>query len=224
MARQKSEFVSAAGTVFEIVKGLSDEVRTLGGSDDSLRRLLAEQPLRRQVAELLVGSPVRTALSDPYQVRVDHFGRSLAQVIEAGHYDGYVNPNYQKMEGWSVWTQRDGSPVERALHEQTEELRLFHLGAHFGEDYYPTSDEVIKALAGLGMMPTVCRLPFFGEQHPEVQRQFPIIELGSLRVHPNGRRRVASLWSNSDKRDLSLIWDDPDNQWHPRCRVLAASK
>lgn len=54
MARQKSEFLSALGTLFEIVKSLIEEVRSLGGGDEHFRRIVSDKKLRRKLAEFIV--------------------------------------------------------------------------------------------------------------------------------------------------------------------------
>ncbi|MFA6603911.1 MAG: hypothetical protein WCT10_03670 [Patescibacteria group bacterium] len=64
MVQKKSEFVSAAGTTFEIIQKLSGAVRDLGGSDDHLRRILSDEELRREIAKLLVAGTCRKTLGD----------------------------------------------------------------------------------------------------------------------------------------------------------------
>lgn len=211
MAREKSEFVSAAGTVFEIVKGLSDEVRTLGGSDDALRRLLAEQPLRRQVAELLVVKQV----GDKYVVTVN-YGKQLKTLIAAGGYD-WVNDYYEGLT-WGDWKEPDGeTPAQFPSRGKVEtEVVLVHL------DRYAETSEVLAELESRGLRPAnVAELVSFGIDHPEVQREFPVVELGSIWVGPDGHRYVAYLWSRSDRRYLDLRWYD--GQWPPLDRFLAVS-
>lgn len=56
MALIKSEFLSAFGIAYQIFKSLVDEVKNLGGNDENLRRIETDPVLRRQVAELIVGS------------------------------------------------------------------------------------------------------------------------------------------------------------------------
>lgn len=212
MARQKSEFVSAAGTVFEIVKGLGDEVRELGGSDDDLRRLLTEQPLRCQVAELLVVKRV----GDKYVITVN-YGKQLKTLVVDGGYD-WVN-DYYEGQTWGDWKEPDGeTPAQFPSRRKLEtELVLVHL------DRYAETSEVLAELDSRGLRPAnVAELLAFGIAHPDIQREFPIIELGSIWVRPSGSRRVAYLWSRSDRRYLRLDWYD--RQWDPDYRFLAVSK
>mgnify|MGYP001572432894 CR=1 FL=1 len=62
MARQKSEFVSAFGTSFEIFKRLADEVLAQGGGDDDLRRVLNDDIVVRDMVSVLRGSVVVQAI------------------------------------------------------------------------------------------------------------------------------------------------------------------
>ncbi len=55
MSRPKSEFLSALGVMFQIWKALVDEVLSLGGGDEDLRRIQTDSNLRRKLAELIVG-------------------------------------------------------------------------------------------------------------------------------------------------------------------------
>lgn len=54
MARPKSEFLKAAGVMWEIIQALVNEVLSLGGDDNSLRRILTNGKLRRELALLVV--------------------------------------------------------------------------------------------------------------------------------------------------------------------------
>ncbi len=56
MARQKSDFLKSLGTMLEIWKAIVDEVLSLGGNDENLRRILTSKTLRRQIAELIVST------------------------------------------------------------------------------------------------------------------------------------------------------------------------
>ena len=60
MPSKKSPFLSAAGTTFQILKALVDEVLSQGGDDESLRLILTDEAVRKSVANILVnaGKPV----------------------------------------------------------------------------------------------------------------------------------------------------------------------
>lgn len=54
-----------------------------------------------------------------------------------------------------------------------------------------------------------------GAEYPELQKQFPIVALGSVWQDPGGRRRVPYLRWDGGGRDLDLYWfgDDWDERW-----------
>ncbi len=56
MARPKSEFLKAVGTGWEIFQAIVNEVLSLGGNDEHLRRVLTSKTLRKQIAELIIGT------------------------------------------------------------------------------------------------------------------------------------------------------------------------
>ncbi|MBI2484128.1 hypothetical protein HYV71_03010, partial [Candidatus Uhrbacteria bacterium] len=74
--------------------------------------------------------------------------------------------------------------------------------AHFNR--YISSEKVIDILAKLGYRPgTFEELVAFGADHPEIQRQFPIVALGTV-VSVDGERGVPGLWDGSGGRFLGL--------------------
>jgi hypothetical protein len=56
MARQKSDLLKALGTMLEIWKALVDEVLSLGGNDEHLRRILTSKILRKSLAQTIIDS------------------------------------------------------------------------------------------------------------------------------------------------------------------------
>lgn len=53
MARKQSQFVSASGTSFEILKRIADEVMAQGGDDENLRRVLTDDGVVKDIAKVL---------------------------------------------------------------------------------------------------------------------------------------------------------------------------
>ncbi len=195
-----SEFVSAAGKVFELIKKLSDEVRNLGGSDEDLRRILSDSSLTRQLAELIVGSNANV-----FPLVID-YTQSLAEMVATGKYSaGAVNTNITE----------EHFPVETG--EANVQSVLVHL------DRTVDSDQVLRELDKRGLRPaTMVELLAFGAQHPDAQRQFPIVALGSVWADPDDDRRVGCLWGRPASRELHLSWFD--GQWGAHCRFLAVRK
>ncbi len=61
-----------------------------------------------------------------------------------------------------------------------------------------------------------------GAEYPDLQKEFPIVALGSVWRDLGGRRLVAYLAYWRSKRSLGLRWVGLD--WGGPCRFLAASK
>ena len=183
MARQKSEkseFVSALGTAFEMVKLIAEEVYALGGSDNDLRRIIKDRKLRQQIAKLLVAN-----LGEVYPL--DVFGHSINDLVKQGNY------------GWSNSDINDGNFQADEMHQAEVILK------HFDKDM--STEAVLKALDADGLRPaTMSELLEFSSRYPELQKQFPIVALGSFWQGPGGRRCVGYLYYFGGPRELSLLW------------------
>lgn len=207
--RTKSEFVSSAGTAFELVKKLSDEVNGLGGNDDHLRQIISGDGVARQIAELLVARLEPRA----FDLSVD-YSRPLAEVVAAGKYsysnDNITEENFPTDKG-------DPEVVGNPTGVNVTQAVLVHL------DRVAKGDDVLAGLERQGLRPgTMFELAHFGEQHPEVQRQFPVVALGSVWADPDGRRCVGCLWEDGGHQGLGLGWYV--GRWGASDRFLAFRK
>lgn len=202
-ARQKSEFVSALGTAFEIFKAIAQEVYTLGGSDGDMRRILKERALCQQIAKLLVVN-----LGEVYPVNI--FGKGIDELVKQGNYD-WVNDSIN-----------DRNFKADEMHQTEIFLK------HFEQNM--SAEAVLKALDADGLRPaTMSELLEFGIRYPELQRQFPIVALGSVWQYISGKpfewgskRHVGYLFSGVDERKLGLRRLDVD--WNGHCRFAAVRK
>lgn len=196
MARNKSEFVSASGTVFEIVKALSDEINSLGGDDSHLRKIISDRKLRKELAKKLVGN---TAIN-VYQINVSG---KINDAVKVGNYD---------------WSNNDVNDQHfQADQSHGVEITLRHF------DKAMNTDAVLKALDAEGLRPaTISELLALGIQFPELQRQFPIIALGSFWRDSFAYRHVGCLRSDGGERRLSLYWFSFD--WNDCWRFAAVRK
>lgn len=203
MARQKSLFLSAFGTAFEIWKALVEAVIAKGGTDDDLRRILTDETLRDKIADLIVAK-VAEATDPIFKVEVD-YGLSLAEMIKAGRYDwmdGGITPERLPVSG-------EGK-AEVAL-------ELVHLNR------LASTDEVLAELDRRGLRPaTPPEHLAFGAKFPDLQRQFQIVALGSRIVDPDGRRFFTCLDWNDGGRVLRLCAGA--SGWHHIYRFLALRK
>ncbi len=138
------------------------------------------------------------------------YSRSLAVMIAAGSY-GYANPNILA----------DNFPMRG---EGTQEIETF-LVQFWNWDIY--SEKAITELDKRGYRPAnISELLAFGERYPDLQRQFPIVALGSEWQPRGGGRLYPFLDTDGGVRRLCL-----DNLgipyyggWSDRYRFLAVRK
>ncbi len=131
---------------------------------------------------------------------VADYSRSLEDLIVAGSYD-YVNPEIAKVSF---------QPFEG---ERGRKKKFFKLYYFFGEDLQ--FDDAIGEMKKDGSRPAIHQeLLVLGETYPEIQRQFPIIALGTICFNCDGYRCVVELWGDSEKRGLDLVWYDGDWRGH----------
>lgn len=239
MALSRDNEIKAAGKggtmLAEFWLKFTAQVQERGGTFADLHRLAQKpegEPIIRQMAELLVRGEnasavsrtgkIEAALSKPYPTTVN-YGRSPKTMAKAGKYpDGY-NSYYDDMK-WSEWKAPDGSKlIVPKRGTVKKELRLFHLGAYFGNDHFPTSKEVSTVLVEHGLVVEIGQtVPALGAKYPELGTKFPVIALGSVWFDPGGRRHVAVRWHDAGERDLGLRWVSPGGQWGPDDRVLVS--
>jgi len=142
------------------------------------------ESLARVLREAL--TPDGKPAGNTYPLSVD-YGRSVEDAVKAGRYDwadsGITSKN---------------SPTERKA-EVAVELIYFKL--------YISTDEALRELDRMDYRPAeLHELLAFGEKYPEVQREFPIVALGSVLHDRFGRRFVPSLDRHGSGRILNLDW------------------
>jgi len=142
-----------------------------------------------------------------YTVAVD-YSRSLEEMIAAGEYDsvnGNITPDHFPIKGQG---------------KQEGAVTLFH----FNRDM--ESDEVIAEMDKAEHRPAVIEeLLAFGESHAALQREFPIIALGSRWQIPHdtiSRVPELGLRGSSSDRYLNAVW--LENKWDDNYRFLAVRK
>lgn len=198
MTRKTSEFLKAFGTSQEIFKAITDEVLSRGGGDDDLRRILSDQSLRRKLGDLIVAAP-----RDRYSVTVN-YDQSLKDMIAAGRYD-YVNADI---------TAKNFPINARGKTEVAIEL------VHF--DRRMTSEEVLSEFDKRGLRAAILFEGLaFAAANPDLQRQFPIVFLGSVRDWL-GYRDVPCLGRDGSGRGLYLSWFEVG--WGEPSRFAAVRK
>jgi hypothetical protein len=123
-----------------------------------------------------------------YPLSVD-YGRSVEDGAKAGRYD-WVNPD---ITSCNFPTKRKGT-AEVAV-------ELINFNRHV------STDEALRELDGMGYRPAeLHELLAFGEKYPEVQREFPVVALGSVWQYRVGVRVVPYLGRGGSGRRLGLGW------------------
>lgn len=88
---------------------------------------------------------------------------------------------------------------------------------------YAERQEIIAEMDTLNVRPALSP-EFFAltKAYPDLQRQFPLVGLGSVWVGSDGDRRVLYAGGDSGERNLRLIWDG--SGWPGGCRFPAVRK
>lgn len=226
---EKSAIVAASGMMSAVWLDLQSAVRECGGSDEDLYRLNTPdgKSTIAKLADIIVASNGKQAKASnggfTYSVTID-YNKSLVDMIVAGKYD-YVNSNIAEknfpIQRPSVSEADTGNGPYRApgIQNDSIEIVLVHLNK------VATTTEVLAHMDKLGLRPArIEELLAFGEKYPAVQREFPVVALGSVWVNSVQDRSVAYLRSNGSERCLYLRWDDPVGAWCEVVRFAAVSK
>lgn len=188
MARKDiSAIVRGAGMAADIWMKLDKAVKDRGGGDEDIHRLATEEGERliSEIADLVVRSG---RMKDVFSVTVN-YNQTVEDMVKAGEYD---------------WKNQDiNSRNFPIIRRGTSEFEI-HL-VHFGKTM--SSEDVLRELDKMGLrsaeFPELLRL---GATHPDLQRQFLIVALGSVFRGPYGYRYVPVLWTSSGRRELDLGW------------------
>lgn len=142
--------------------------------------------------------------SNLYPLTVD-YSRSVADGIRAGHYD-WVN---QDITARHFPTEKSG--CTRVL------VELLHL------DRNASAEEVLAEMEARGLRPAdLHELLAEGEKYPEIQREFPVVALGSAWRGSGGDRRVPYIRRDGSRRLLGLGWTE--SAWDGHCRFAVVRK
>ena len=108
-------------------------------------------------------------------------------------------------------------PAELSGQKTTISSKLFH----FDRDI--SSKDAISEMEKAGYRPaTLAELLALGEAHPELQKEFPIVALGSVWRVGDGVRLVPVLGFDGDGRGLGLGW--LDDGWDVNYRFFGVRK
>ncbi len=138
------------------------------------------------VRRFLAGEITVSASQITFSVTLD-YRRSLAEMIQAGHYD-WVSPEI---------TADHFSVSGEGCHQRTIALLNFNRQL--------TSEQIIAKLDEEGFRPAkIEELLALGEAQPQLQKKFTIIALGSCWVDLSGEQLVPCLHGDDNSRILCL--------------------
>jgi hypothetical protein len=166
-----------------------------------------QDALARVLMEALAPPAVTKSLGDIYRVTVD-YTRSLAEMIAAGKYD-WTNPDINEKNFPIV---RPEQAVDGVI-----EVILVHLNK------VVSTADFLRYCEENSLRPgTLPELLALAVAHPELQRQFPIVALGSVWASRDGGRYSPDLYDWDGRRELNL--DERGAVWREGCRFLAVGK
>ncbi|MBI3589296.1 MAG: hypothetical protein HY093_02685 [Candidatus Liptonbacteria bacterium] len=203
MAKSVPATVSGAGLITGFWSALEKARQKRGISDADFHAAVTEEsPLIERFAEMILES---SKPKFPTYTLSINYDRSVADGIAAGKYD-WVNSDITQ----------DHFPSKR---NDTAEVGVQLV--HFERDM--TTDDVLCELDKLGLRPAeLPELLALGEKHPDLQREFPVVALGSRWLHSHGRWLVPALARHDAERALRLRWVDVG--WGGIYRFAAVSK
>ena len=137
------------------------------------------------------------------------YSRTLKEMINAGNY-GWANDDITE-KNFPLPTKLLGKKI-------TASTKLFHF------DRRISSEDAISEMNKAGYRPaSLPELLALGEIHPELQKDFPIVALGSVWCGEDGHRDVPVLTFNDSRRELYLGWLDY-HDWDDYCRFFGVRK
>ncbi len=186
----KSAVARGASMAASVWSKLDGKVKAKGGTKDAIHVLDTPDGdgLLDAIADLLVKAELKTR--NRFPVTVD-YAQPLADQIWEGKYGSaneYITSANFPLTGTGV--------VESEI-----------ILVHFDRDI--SSDDAVAELNRMGLEPAKLEhATAFGAKYPDVQREYPIVFLGSSWVDPRGDRRVPCLDGWDDRYGLHL------GRWH----------
>lgn len=207
--KKRSGFLSGMGKAFEIFKAITNAVLDAGGDDTDMEMILKDISLQNQIADLIVGA--KKVAADTFRAEVAYIQPKFAELKSA--FD-WVNDDYRRAKFEAI-------KICEAISRETREVTFQYVHMNRGA----STEEVLVEMDRCGLRPALFEeLLAFAKAHPDEQRKYPIVVLGSVWVRPDGNRLVACLNEYDGRRrlHLRLFWCGGD--WVGGCRFLAVRK
>lgn len=190
MAKHVSVIVSGAGWIAGFTERLIEALEARGCTHQDIHALVTSKarPAMEKIADA-VAELIRQAKNVAFCLTGIGDGRTTEELVWAGNYN-YANPNITS-KNFPARAQKRGV-VDVVLLE-------------FDRDV--TSEEAIAEATKQGLeRPTHEDALYFGVEHPEVQRERPVVFLHEPWRAPHGDPYVLVLWSYAGYRLLFLYW------------------
>jgi hypothetical protein len=134
-----------------------------------------------------------------------NYDRSVEDGVWAGRYD------------WSNSDITSGHFLSDRRGTTEADIHLIHFNKVM------SAEQVLIKLDRMGFRPAgIQHALAFGEKYPDIQREFPIVFLGSVWQSPRGHRDCPCLDGSDARRELSLDWVGAG--WDEDCRLAAVRK
>jgi len=197
--------ISGAGWIGSLAQGIVKGLRGKGISDEEIRKLVSDEvetPIGK-IVEVLAETLRKAA--NVFSVLVD-YGRSVADLVADGKYD------------WKNDDVNDKNFPDFRPRKGTVEVQLIHFNRVI------STENVLNELDRQGLKAAdLHTLLSLGAKYPDLQREFPIVALGSVWQNRNGgNRRVLCLLRDGSGRSLDLRWGVVD--WCGVYRFAAVRK
>lgn len=207
MARHVSAIVSGAGWMASFTDRLLEGLVTRGCTNEEIHALVTSKtrPAMDKIADA-VAELIRT-MKNVFRLTKVGDGRTTEELVRDGAYN-YVNPNIISAK----------FPV-RQMKRGPREIVLLEF------DHDPTSDEVLAEAERRGDLerPTYEDALYFGVEHPEVQRERPVVFLHEpVEIGTFSFGHLLYLWSSRGSRSLDLSFFG--NWWNRNFRFAFVRK
>lgn len=202
MSTSSGLWTAGYGEIGATLKALEDAGVTL----DHLARIRSDKKFAKSVGAFIAngGCDAASTPATEFSLHVN-YGRKIEDAVKDGKYD---------------WSNSDITSKNFPTTRKGTADVVLHL-IHFDRDI--ESDDAIAEMDKMGLRPAETHeLLALGAAQPDLQREFPIIALGSVWQGRVGYRCVPCLYRGGSERGLGLLWFGFG--WHAYCRFAAVPK
>lgn len=192
MAREKSELKSGMGKAMETFIALVQEVEDIGGSDENIRQIKTDESLRRQIADLIVGTYEQEVNYDDSQWKtIQRDGYAYVGDVTVDDYPE-TQTGKKKVRFREVWLDHD--PLDDEVLQLAKQIKCRQ----------PSRAESETVIRKRYTKEQLAKNPRIGLIGPAVQRR-------------GGLRRA---YVRGDGGGVGLHWCWTEDRWFRGCRFI----